>query len=205
MSASTFADKVKSLRAFFGHADDGKPLTEAIATMNASMGLENDDGAPLPAQVNRLLEATGLTAGATIHEPVAAAAADAAGTSLGGIGTRKDPKIAKFMTRHAARNPSLDPRVYKPIEDPRQKEVDRLRTLFEGRGDGPDRYKHADFLGPNAAGALPTQIAGGISYSLSQVQDWESPCFFKEVATVQATKPAMRRDNPVSGRYPQFR
>jgi hypothetical protein len=224
----SFAEKVEALSIFFGE-EGAKPLVARVEGWNTAMGLTaigpNGLAMPLPQQVDELCKATGVTVEsrrrrdepAPLNNPVmqqyldkararapvavgesSAQPSDALGTSLGGIGTRADPKLSKFMDRHAARTPQ-------PIINERAQKIAALRTLFEGGKSGPDRYKHADHLPANEEGTLPTQIAGGISYSASQVQDWESPSFFKEVATVQATKPIMRRDNPVGGKYPQFR
>jgi len=124
----------------------------------------------------------------------------ATGTSLGGIGgiSTGDPKLKKALERHAHRNPQK-------LDDPRQKKIAALRHLMEGGPDVPDKYKHADYLPADAEGTLPTQIAGGKSYSLSMINEWESPSFFKDTATKLATKPIMRRCNPVGGMYPEFR
>ena len=193
----SFSDKVDALHGFFGITDTSKPLADRIVSMNSAMGITGEGA--LPQQVDALLAATGLriASDGETAAPVPAASSDSL-TSLGGIGTRPDPKLTKHLAKHKARQ-------VEPLKNERGQKIVALRKLMEGGPGVPDKYKHADFLPANEEGMVPTQIAGGISYSKSQVQDWESPSFFKDVATVQATKPIMRRCNPVGGKYPEFR
>ena len=204
----SFADKVHALQSFFGIATGDRTLVERVAAMNAAMGIADADRLPLPEQVEALLAATGVNvaAGAAASSGSEGAAAGGSGsgagawmgTTLDHIGTRPDTKLAKALARHAARQ-------HKPLPDERQQKIAELRVMMEGGPNAPDKYKHADYLPADAEGALPTQIAGGRSYSESMVQFWESPSFFKDVATKLATKPAVRRCNPVGGKYPEFR
>ena len=201
----SFAAKVEALQAFFGTPPDGTqhPLADRLASMHTAMGMKIEG--TLPEQVEALLEVTGVSvaSGSGDADSSDAAAktskrADDLGTSLGGIGSGPDKRQLAALAKHKARDS-------KPLVDERAVEIAKLRKLFEGRANGPDKYKHADYLGPDAEGTLPTQIAGGLSYSLSMVQEWESPAFFKDTATKMATKPVMRRCNPVAGKYPEFR
>ena len=165
---ANFAAKVEALQAFFGTpaGKDPQPLEERLASMSAAMGLESTG--PLPAQVDALIEATGVSVSSASSGSSSAGAGASAprdrsedGTSLRGIGAAPDLKMAKYLAKHKQRET-------KPIVDERAKQIAALRTLFEGRANGPDRYKHADFLEANEEGNLPTQIAGGLSYSSVQ-------------------------------------
>ena len=191
---STFADKIDTLQKFFAlHAADDQPLANRVASMNLAMGVEGEG--PLPKQVDLLLLMTGLTAksGEESKDGAKSGTADVKnGTSLAGVGAQPDPKIAQYMAKHSARTSV-------PIVDERAQKIAALRTLMEGGPDVPERYRHSDYI-PDA-----TQIAGGRSYSDSMVHEWESPSFFKSVATTLASKPASKRCNPVGGKYPEFR
>ena len=193
-SAKSFAEKLEELQGFFKLAADA-PLQERIAAMNAAMGLVGEG--PLPDQVDALLAATGIAAAAApaaTAAPAPAPAPASAVTSMSDIGTRPDGKLARHIAKHQAYVPK------KPV-DVRATKIDALRKLLEGGPDVPEFYRHADHI-PGA-----TQIAGGRSFSTSMVGNWESESYFKDMATALATKPMSDRirDNPVSGKYPQFR
>ena len=119
---ASFVASVGGLRTFFSVPADAT-LAEAVASMNDAMGLANSG--PLPDQVRRLMEATGLeiardgtvsSAGAQAGGGAApSSAGSAAGpsadsdlhTSLPGIGLAPDTKLAKSLAKHKARQTTL--------------------------------------------------------------------------------------------------
>ena len=125
---ANFAAQCLALRTFFGLAND-LPLADSVAEMNRAMGLAGDGA--LPAQVRALVQATGVR----LPEPAAAAAGGGSSAAAGGMPLgHPDPKLTKYLARHAARAPTLS----MPVDERALK----IRTYQESL---QQPSKHADF------------------------------------------------------------
>ena len=139
MTTPSFADSVGALRDFFG-VPETMALTDALSQMNTSMGLATgSETKPLPELVEQLVKATGIrvqasgAAADTTAGPSSSRGAENC-TSLPGLGGGPDPKLAKSLSKHIARQNSLTA----PPPDERRKKIfnyqEHLRTPPEDDG-----------------------------------------------------------------------
>lgn len=200
-SSSTFAAQVEALRSFFG-LDASKTLAAQVDEMNRLMNITAPaeyEALPLPAQVERLLAATGVTiastsspaaavpstANAAAPAPAPAPAPVKAWDANMGVPPKNDVR-RKYLERHNMRMATLKP--------PADERADKIRAYQKKLAS----HRYTEVTEGDAT-AMPS---GGFSTTLSMETPPEGVGVFANMSTFIAAKgPPSKRFLPVTHEF----